>query len=86
MCLNGLNLLLFHSPISLCLQTPNGSEYVMVTPDVGLMYPVADYFCTTVNKAGMIQGNSSLPVVINCTYIKAMDYTTALVVSHCHEQ
>jgi hypothetical protein len=31
----------------------------------------------------MIQGSSSLPVVINCTYIKGVDYTTAMVIYWC---
>jgi sodium-independent sulfate anion transporter 11 len=53
----------------------------MVTPDIGLMYLAVDFLCTTVTKAGINQGNSSLPLVINCTYIKGMDYTTAKVIS-----
>ncbi|XP_021925205.1 sodium-independent sulfate anion transporter-like isoform X2 [Zootermopsis nevadensis] len=67
-------------------KTPAGSKYAMLIPDIGIMYPAVHYFCRTVNKAGMIQGNSSLPVVINCTYIKGLDYTTALVISQCHKQ
>jgi hypothetical protein len=53
----------------------------MVSPDIGLMYPAADYLCTTVSKAGMNQDGHFLPVVINCTYIKGVDYTIAMVIS-----
>jgi len=60
-------------------KTPTGSEYVMVTPDIGLMYPAANYMYTSVNKAGMNQDGSPLPVIINCTYIKGVDCTTAMV-------
>ncbi|XP_023723643.1 sodium-independent sulfate anion transporter isoform X4 [Cryptotermes secundus] len=59
-------------------KTPTGGEYVMVTPDSGLMYLAVDFLCTTVTKAGINQGSGSLPLVINCTYIKGMDYTTAM--------
>jgi sodium-independent sulfate anion transporter 11 len=60
---------------------PAGGEYVMLTPDIGLMYVAVDFLCKTVTKAGINQGSSSLPLVINCTYIKEMDYTTAMVIS-----
>jgi hypothetical protein len=53
----------------------------MVTPDIGLMYPAADYLYATVSKAGINQDGNSLPVIINCTYIKGMDYTIAMVIS-----
>jgi hypothetical protein len=53
----------------------------MVTPDIGLMYPAANYMYTSVSKAGMNQDDSPLPVIINCTYIKGVDYTTATVCS-----
>jgi len=54
----------------------------MVTPDIGLMYPAANCMYTSVNKAGMNQDGSLLPVIINCTYIKGLDYTIALVGSY----
>jgi hypothetical protein len=45
------------------------------------MYPAADYLYTTVSKAGINQDGSFLPVIMNCTYIKGMDYTIAVVIS-----
>lgn len=58
-------------------KTPIGGEYVMVTPDIGLMYPAINYFCTSLYKAGMNYGKGSLPVVVNCIFFKGFDYTTA---------
>ncbi|XP_069683415.1 sodium-independent sulfate anion transporter-like isoform X2 [Periplaneta americana] len=66
-------------------KTPEGGEYVMITPDIGLMYPAVNFFCTVLYKTGMNQGRGSLPVVINCMFFKGFDYTTALAMKVVHK-
>ncbi|PSN48409.1 hypothetical protein C0J52_12089 [Blattella germanica] len=60
--------------------TPCGTEYLMVTPDFGLLYPATEYFSSIVRTAGL---NSA--VIINCENFKAMDYTTAKIFNVLHQ-
>ncbi|KAJ9585618.1 hypothetical protein L9F63_002588, partial [Diploptera punctata] len=55
-----------------------GDQYIMVTPDIGLMYPAADYFSNIVFKAGISENGIFLPVVIDFEYMKGMDYTSVM--------
>ena len=61
-------------------KTPCGTEYLMVTPDFGLLYPATEYFSSIVRTAGL---NSA--VIINCENFKAMDYTTAKIFNVLHQ-
>ncbi|XP_068084543.1 sodium-independent sulfate anion transporter [Anabrus simplex] len=54
-----------------------GGEYLIVTPDIGLFYPSVDFLRIEVCKAAVSQGEGVLPVVINCSNFKGVDYTTA---------
>ncbi|XP_063240339.1 sodium-independent sulfate anion transporter-like isoform X2 [Bacillus rossius redtenbacheri] len=54
-----------------------GGEYVLVTPDIGLLYPAMDYLRTELGKVASRDAKGILPVVVNCAYFKGADYTTA---------
>ncbi|XP_063240337.1 sodium-independent sulfate anion transporter-like [Bacillus rossius redtenbacheri] len=55
----------------------SGGEYVLVTPDIGLLYPAMDYLRTELGKVASRDAKGKLPVVVNCAYFKGVDYTTA---------
>nr|CAD7409319.1 unnamed protein product [Timema cristinae] len=59
------------------LCSEKGCEYVLVTPDLGLVYSSLDYLRTELGKAAMINGRGKLPVVLNCAHFKRVDYTAA---------
>ncbi|XP_054747460.1 sodium-independent sulfate anion transporter-like [Anastrepha obliqua] len=60
------------------LSTSNGIRYLMLTPDRCLIFPSVEFVRNVINKHGR---TSTLPVVINCTYIYGADFTAAKVVS-----
>ncbi|XP_053970199.1 sodium-independent sulfate anion transporter-like [Anastrepha ludens] len=60
------------------LSTSNGIRYIMLTPDRCLIFPSVEFVRNVINKHGR---TSTLPVVINCTYIYGADFTAAKVVS-----
>nr|CAD7428827.1 unnamed protein product [Timema monikensis] len=62
--------------VKLC-KSEKGCEYVLVTPDLGLVYSSLDYLRTELGKAAMINGRGKLPVVLNCAHFKRVDYTAA---------
>jgi solute carrier family 26 (sodium-independent sulfate anion transporter), member 11 len=51
-----------------------------VTPDRSLSFPSVEYVRALVLKAGIKQGDSYLPVVIQCKHIQAADFTAAEVI------
>lgn len=59
------------------LQTHNGIEYMMLTPDRCLIFPSVDYVRRLVTKHSMRQ---RIPVVIDCSHIYGADFTAAQVV------
>jgi hypothetical protein len=64
---------------ALVLQTSEGTEYMMLTPDRCLIFPSVDYVRNLVTKHGTKQG--MFPVVIDCSHIYGADYTAARVSS-----
>lgn len=50
-------------------------HFVRITPDQGVIFPAASYIRNLVNKAGEKQGQSILPVVIDCCHINQTDFT-----------
>jgi hypothetical protein len=71
-----------HSVKSLmCFQSPSGCEYILITPDRSLVFPSVEYVRNLVSKAGMKQGSSSVPVVIDSRHIQGADFTAAKVSS-----
>ncbi|XP_050537914.1 sodium-independent sulfate anion transporter-like [Daktulosphaira vitifoliae] len=54
-----------------------GYEYLMITPDRSLVFPSVEYVRAVVTKAGLRQGLSSIPVVIDCKHIQGADFTAA---------
>jgi hypothetical protein len=65
----------------MCLQSPSGCEYLLITPDRSLVFPSVEYVRKLVSKAGMKQGSSSVPVVIDSRHIQGADFTAAKVSS-----
>lgn len=60
------------------LQSINGCEYLVITPDRNLVFPSVEYVRTLINKQGAKQG-TEVPVVIDSTYIQVADFTAAKV-------
>ncbi|XP_050432630.1 sodium-independent sulfate anion transporter-like [Adelges cooleyi] len=54
-----------------------GHEYLVITPDRSLVFPSVEYVRSVVTKAGLKQGLSSIPVVIDCRHIQGADFTAA---------
>jgi sodium-independent sulfate anion transporter 11 len=60
-------------------QSTSGCEYLLITPDRSLVFPSVEYVRNVVSKAGMKQGSSSVPVVIDSRHIQGADFTAAKV-------
>ncbi|KAJ8942734.1 hypothetical protein NQ318_007901, partial [Aromia moschata] len=55
----------------------NGCDYLLITPDRSLTFPSVEYVRALVSKAGVKQGSSSIPVVIDARHIQGADFTAA---------
>ncbi|ALC38932.1 CG9702 [Drosophila busckii] len=60
------------------LETEHGLKFLKITPDRCLIFPSVEFVRNMIIKSG---SKSSLPVVIDCTYIYAADFTAAKVIS-----
>jgi len=52
-------------------------QYLYISPDQGVIFPSVSYLRTLISKAGVSQGNSSMPVVIDCSHVNKTDFTAA---------
>jgi len=52
-------------------------QYLYLRPDQAIIFPSVNYIRNIVSKAGVRQGNSQLPVVIDCVHINQVDFTAA---------
>ncbi|XP_044252665.1 sodium-independent sulfate anion transporter-like isoform X2 [Tribolium madens] len=59
------------------MKSPQGEDYLLVTPDRCLIFPSADYVRNLVIKQSMRQ---KIPVVVDCSHIYGADYTAATVI------
>ncbi|XP_017892171.1 sodium-independent sulfate anion transporter [Ceratina calcarata] len=57
--------------------TSSGVDYLLVTPGNSLYFPAIDFIKKSVGNAGIKQGSSQIPVVIDCRYIIGADFTAA---------
>jgi len=64
-------------------QSEFGYEYLVITPDRSLVFPSVEYVRAVVSKAGLKQGLSSIPVVMDCRHIQGADFTAAKVRARC---
>nr|CAD7402686.1 unnamed protein product [Timema cristinae] len=55
----------------------SGCEYLLITPDRSLVFPSVEYVRNLVTKAGMKEGSSCTPVVIDSRHIQGADFTAA---------
>jgi len=55
---------------------PN-SNYIYVTLDRALIFPSVSYVRNQINKAGVQDGESRLPLVLDCAHISSADFTAA---------
>ncbi|XP_069685134.1 sodium-independent sulfate anion transporter-like isoform X2 [Periplaneta americana] len=55
-------------------QCSGGPEYVLVTPNAGLLFPAVDFLREAVSKAGVENVNV---VVLNCRHVTRADFTAA---------
>lgn len=60
-------------------QTSSGADYLLVTPGNSLYFPAVDFIKKSVGNAGIKQGSSQVPVVVDCRYILGADFTAAKV-------
>jgi len=54
-----------------------GQQYLYISPDQGVIFPSVSYLRTLISKAGVSQGNSTMPVVIDCCHVHQTDFTAA---------
>ncbi|XP_073997472.1 sodium-independent sulfate anion transporter-like isoform X2 [Rhodnius prolixus] len=54
-----------------------GCEYLVITPDRSLVFPSVEYVRNMISKAGVKQGASSIPVVIDSRHVQGADFTAA---------
>ena len=59
------------------MQTSEGLKFLKLTPDRCLIFPSVEFVRNLILKSGT---KTSLPVVIDCTYIYGADYTAAKVI------
>lgn len=52
-----------------------GTDYLYVSVDRAIVYPSINFVRNVINKAGVRQGQGSLPVVIDCFHIYTADFT-----------
>lgn len=60
-------------------QTPDGDEYILIKPDIGLYYPAVDFLRAKINDAANKEARNILPLVLDCESIKGIDYTAVKV-------
>ncbi|TDG49219.1 hypothetical protein AWZ03_004308 [Drosophila navojoa] len=60
------------------LETEHGIKFIKITPDRCLIFPSVEFVRNMVLKSG---SKTTLPIVIDCTYIYAADFTAAKVIS-----
>jgi len=59
-------------------QVPStGNHYLYISPDQGVIFPSVSYLRTLISKAGVAQGNSSMPVILDCCHVHQTDFTAA---------
>lgn len=58
-------------------QLDSYGQYLFVTPDRALVFPSISYVRNLINKAGVREGQSRLPLVLDCTHISSADFTAA---------
>lgn len=68
----------YNLSFSLHPQTSEGIKFLKLTPDRCLIFPSVEFVRNLILKSG---AKTSLPVVIDCTYIYGADYTAAKVIS-----
>uniref|UniRef100_A0A0A9Z2J6 Sodium-independent sulfate anion transporter n=1 Tax=Lygus hesperus TaxID=30085 RepID=A0A0A9Z2J6_LYGHE len=54
-----------------------GGEFLVITPDRSLVFPSVEYVRNMICKAGVKQGASSIPVVIDSRHVQGADFTAA---------
>ena len=54
-----------------------GSGYLLLRIDRSLVFPAANHVRNIINKAGLGQGRSYIPVVVDCGHVFTADFTGA---------
>ncbi|CAG5101314.1 Similar to Slc26a11: Sodium-independent sulfate anion transporter (Mus musculus) [Cotesia congregata] len=57
--------------------TDSGTDYLLVIPGNSLYFPAVDFIKQFVDHAGIREGSSQLPVVVDCRYVLGADFTAA---------
>ncbi|XP_012256607.2 sodium-independent sulfate anion transporter-like [Athalia rosae] len=56
-------------------KTADGEKYILISPDIGLFYPMIGYLRTKINEVATNEGRNVLPIVLDCDSFKGIDYT-----------
>ncbi|XP_026282285.1 sodium-independent sulfate anion transporter-like isoform X1 [Frankliniella occidentalis] len=62
-------------PITVQLCKARWGEYVLVRPEVGLFFPAMGVVRDAVVTAAAGEGGAALPMVLDCTHFRSLDYT-----------
>lgn len=63
--------------VKVYMRKVNNIPYLLVVPDRALVFPSIGYVRSVINKAGINQGQSRWPVVLDCSHISSADFTAA---------
>ena len=63
--------------VEVCEDEDSSIHFLHVTIDRGLMYPAVSYVRHFINKAGVQEGQSTAPLVLDCSHMSTSDFTVA---------
>ena len=63
--------------VEVCEDEDTHINFLHVTLDRGLMFPAVSHVRHLINKAGMKEGRSKFPLVLDCTHLSTSDFTVA---------
>ena len=63
--------------VEVCEDEDSSVHFLHVTLDRGLMFPAVSHVRHLINKAGVKEGRSTLPLVLDCSHISTSDFTVA---------
>jgi len=59
-------------------QVPGAHQhYLSIRPDQGIVFPSVSYIRNLISKAATKEGNSIMPVIIDCSHVSQTDFTAA---------
>ncbi|KAG7210487.1 hypothetical protein KM043_012008 [Ampulex compressa] len=62
--------------INKCI-TDSGADYLLIIPGNSLYFPAVDFIKESVGNAGIKEGSSQVPVIVDCSHVVGADFTAA---------